>query len=268
MSTDADLAQLQGWMIDAVCGTEVSNALEADQVILPSPRMSPEERLDLYRRSYLIRLLDCLREMHPALRHLLGGELFDAFALDYLAARPSRSYTLFELDAGFADHLAASRPDDGPTAEPWPELLIDVVRLERAFLEVYDAPGVEGQAIPSASDVPASPAGIGVSPVPCARLVRSRYPVGDYVFAVRRGEHPDVPLPAPTCLALVRRDYAVTLVPMADRSYDALATLLAGASSIQAARAVGTNHRTVLQWIAAWADQGFFTAIAVPDDRD
>lgn len=256
-------------MIAVLCGTEGGDALATDQVILPSPRMSPEERLDLYRRSYLIRLLDCLREMHPALRHLLGGKLFDAFALDYLAVRPSRSYTLLELDASFADHLAASRPDDGPMAEPWPELVIDVVRLERAFLEAYDAPGVEGQAIPSASDVPASPdAGIGVSPVPCARLLRSRYPVGDYVFAVRRGEHPDVPLPAPTCLALVRRDYTVRLVPVADRCYDALTGLFAGARSTQCAHAVGTDHRTVLQWIAAWADQGLFSAITVPHDRD
>jgi hypothetical protein len=53
-----------------------------------------------------------------------------------------------------------------------------------------------------------------------------------------------------------------------ERSYDALAGLFAGASSIQAAQAIGTDHRTVLQWIAAWADDGLFAAIAVPDQRD
>ena len=265
MSTAPDLAQLQGWMVDALCGTEGGPVLDAGEVLLPSPTMSPHERLDLYRRSYLIRLLDCLREMHPALRHLLGDELFDAFALDYLAARPPTSYTLFDLDAGFADHLAATRPDEGPAAEPWPELLIDVVRFERAFLEVYDGPGVEGQAVPTAEDVrkaAAAAAGVVVSPAPCARLLRSRYPVGDYVLAVRRDGRADVPLPAPTCLALVRRNYVVTLVPVADRSYDALAALFAGASSIQAAPVGGTDHGTVLRWIAAWADQGLFATIA------
>jgi hypothetical protein len=254
-----DLAGIQRWMIDALRGA----APDPVGVILPSPTLSAGARLDLYRRSYLNRLVESLREMHPALRHLLGDEVFDAFALDYLQTRPPSSYTLFELDAGLAGHLAATRPDD----EAWPDLIIDVVRFERAFLEVYDGPGLEGRALPQAADVLAVPSGasITVTPVPCARLLRSRYPVGDYVLAVRRGEAPAIPGPSPepACVALVRRDYAVKVVPVAGAAYGVLAALVAGTGSAAAAAAAGTGHATVRQWIAAWADHGLFATLSV-----
>jgi hypothetical protein len=264
MGDGPTLAELQRWMIDAVRGATVGRpAWETSQLILPSARLGAEERLELYRRSYLLRLLECLREMHPALRHVLGPELFDAFALDYLAARPPNSYTLFDLDEGFADHLAATRPEGD--AQPWPHLLIDVVRFERAFHEVYDGPGLEGHVVPSARDVGEAPPGarIQVSPAPCVRLLHSRYPVGDFVLAVRRGKAPGLPSPAPTWLALARRDYAVKLVPLSPCSYAALEALLGGADARRAAEVAGTAHRTVREWIAAWADQGLFAAITV-----
>jgi hypothetical protein len=60
----------------------------------------------------------------------------------------------------------------------------------------------------------------------------------------------------------------VRFVPVPDRSYDALAALFTGASSIQAAHVAGADHCVVLRWIAAWADQGLFAAITVPHHRD
>lgn len=252
------LADLQQWMLGAVCDPGTAAAPEVDRMIAPSPTLTARECMDLYRRGYRMRLLECLQAMHPALRHLLGAELFDGFALDYLAVRPSTSYTLFDLDAGLAAHLAATRPAS-PT-ERWPELIIDVVRFERAFLEVYDGEGVEGQVVASSLDVPAylPPAAVlEATAVPCLRMLRSEYPVGDYVLAVRRGERPSLPPPRPTYLALVRRDFVVQVVPLAADSYAALQQLLAGN---------GTARRlddARLDWIAAWADQGMFKEVRV-----
>ncbi len=223
-------------------------SLDVEQVLAPSATLTAAERLDLYRRGYTLRLLECLRAMHPALRHALGDELFDGFALDYLAARPSISYTLSRLDEGFAAHLAATRP---VSDEFWPDFLIDVVCFERAFLEVYDGEGVEGRPIAGATDV-APGATVTVDAVPCLRLLHSRYPVGDYVRAVRRGEQPALPLPRSTWLALVRRNWVVELVPLDAESFAVLAGLLGGAA---------TSDGTVLGRIASWADQGLFRRI-------
>ena len=267
------LADLQRWMIGALHGDEDGPPVDIG-VLAPSPTMTALQCLDVYRHGYRLRLLECLRAMHPGLLHLAGEELFDAFALDYLAARPPRSYSLSRLGDGFADHLAATRPDrDAPDAERevWPDLLIDVVRFEGAFLEVYDGPGVEGGRAVSSTDVPIDPDGarlVGVSGVPCLRMLRSRFPVGEYVCAVRRGEQPSMPAPRPTYEALVRRNYVVELLPLTAASSRILETLLAGADVAQAADACGTTERQVLGLIRSWADRGLFSEVAVATRRE
>ncbi len=267
MGEEPRLADLQRWMIGLVRDTPVEAGFVVDRLVTPSATLTPGERMDLYRQSYKIRLLESLQGMHPALRHLLGPDLFDQFALDYLAARPSTSYTLFRLGEGFAAHLETTRPD-GDTAELWPELLIDVVRFEQAFLELYDGPGAEGETIASSRDVPAGagaerPPVVTVAPVPCLRLLRSHYPVGDYVLAVRRGDEPPLPHPRATHLALVRRDYEVELLPLGARAYAVLEALVAGVDSARAAAAVQASTGEVWAWIAAWADRGLFRRIFV-----
>src|ERR1700743_2897112 len=63
------------------------------------------ERLSIYARGYLDRLLACPRAEYPAVRALLVDALFERFAIVYLGAQPPRHYSLFMLGAGFADHL-------------------------------------------------------------------------------------------------------------------------------------------------------------------
>src|SRR5919197_5335299 len=133
--SDADLAAVQRWFQAAILD-ETPPADAADV-------LHQAARLDVYRKAYRARLLTCLRDTHPGLRHALGEELFDAFALDYLETHPSRRYTLFRLSEAFADHLAATRPGD----RGWPDFIIDLARLERTFMEVYEGPGVEGDPV-------------------------------------------------------------------------------------------------------------------------
>jgi hypothetical protein len=262
MSGETSLAEVQRWMLDALHQADGGHPA-GPAVLAPSPTMTAGQCLDVYRRGYRLRLLETLWAMHPALRHLTGDELFDAFALDYLAACRPSSYSLFRLGDGFADHLAATRPD---SEETWPDLLIDVARFERAFLEVYDGRGAEGGTVATSDEVP-SDRGRGrfvtVTPVPCLRVLRSRFPVGEYVRAVRRDENAGMPAPRPTYEALVRRNYVVDVVPLTARSCPALETLLAGADVAGAARAIGASDGQVLAWVRSWAERGLFTHITL-----
>ncbi len=86
-------------------------SLEA--LVRRSRRLSAEERLSIYANAYYARLLECLGDCFPVLRGLLGGEVFDGFAFDYLQAHPSRSYTLTKLAESFPRFLAATRPARG-----------------------------------------------------------------------------------------------------------------------------------------------------------
>ncbi|HEU5003337.1 MAG TPA: DNA-binding domain-containing protein [Actinomycetota bacterium] len=235
------------------------------ELVAPSSRLGPEERLGLYHRGYHLRLLECLRAMHPGLRHALGPDLFDGFSLDYLHAHPSTNRSLFQLNAGFAAHLETHRPDrDGPD-EVWPDFLIELARLERAFLEVYDGPGVEEDWIPSAQDLPAEHwTDADVVLAPCTRLLGSRFPVGDYLVAVRSGQDPPLPLldplPEPTFLALTRRAYQVSILTLDPAGYQLLEALGAGVTLSRAA--AGWEMASAWEQLRHWADCGLLASVS------
>jgi hypothetical protein len=241
-SSHPELADVQRWFQAAILG-EAAPDDTADVV-------HPPARLDVYRHGYRVRMLTSLQQTHPALRHALGERVFDAFAWDYLQSHPSRSYTLFRLSEGFADHLAATRPDDGV----WPDFIIDLARLERTFMEVYEGPGIEGKPM---RDLPSEPDPIAVlEPACCLRLVRSRFPIGDFLQAVRRGEKPPLPAPAPSRLAVSRRDYVVTFTPLDAAGYAALESLAGGAPVGEAAAVAGLEPAELWTSVLAWARQG------------
>lgn len=246
-------------------------ALSIEVVISPSSRLTSEERIVLYQRGYHLRLLECLRAMHPGLRHALGDGLFDAFALDYITANPSHSYSLMNFNAGFAEHLEAHRPDrDGPS-ELWPEFLIDLALLERVFLEVYDGLGSEGEFLVPSSDLRGRPLDSWlttiIEPTPSLRLLRSGFPVGSYLEAVRSGRRPELPLPGESFLAVSRRDYAVVLTELGASGHHLLSELLQGKLVGEAATAAGLGSRAARMLLLSWADRGFFRTVVCKGKR-
>lgn len=232
--------------------------VRSEAVVRGSARLSAGERLWLYSRDYHSRLLDCLRASHPALRELLGEELFDAFALDYLRAHPPRARTLQRLGAGFADHLDSTRPADAE----WGRLIVEVARIERALAEVYDGPGVEGERILRPDALPRGPrpswSRVRLQPAPCLRLMRSRFPVGPYLRAVRRGERPALPRAGQgqeSFLALCRVNWIVTITDLSAPEYAALRELASG-------RALGElDEPRVWGWLGGWAAAGFWRGV-------
>jgi hypothetical protein len=234
-------------------------------------RLPAAERLALYQRAYRLRLLGCLRESYPALRHALTAELFDAFALEYLAAQPPRSYTLSALGAGWPEHLERNRPDrDAPADERewWLDFVVDLARVERLFCEVYDAAGSEQRAQPTAADLPAEPdgawLGATVAAPDCLRLLRARADVAPYMLAVRRGDDPPLPPPGESFVALSRRNYDVTLTELDGAGFALLHVLMRGASIGAAARAAALDPGTAWVRLREWVECGLFSAIVAP----
>lgn len=140
-----DLGRLQHWLQHRIVGDaapppELPPVGEPD--IRGSAAFPARQRLAVYAQSYALRLIECLREEFPVLRLLVGDQVFDLFAGAYIAAQPSRSYSLYGLGAGFADFLEATRPaGTGPASlEAIPASL---ARLERAMAEAQRAVGTE-----------------------------------------------------------------------------------------------------------------------------
>lgn len=163
-----------------------------EQLVRRSSRLTAEQRLEIYANAYYARLLECLRDTFPVLTQVLGAEVFDGFAFDYLQRYPSRSYTLYRLAASFPRFLEETRPDrpGSSTVPAWPDFLIDLATLELAIAEVFDGPGVEGESLLAPGDLLALQAAGGfaasrLEPVPCLRLLNFRYPVNAFYSAIR-----------------------------------------------------------------------------------
>jgi hypothetical protein len=286
MTANGSLAQLQQWLLAAILHpgdvtavanggrTPVPSAFESDdvtQIVASSSGLSPVERLAVYQRGYRLRLLDCMRTLHPGLCHALGYELFDQFALDYLDENPSRARTLQEIDRGFPDYLAATAPAGDPDMserETWPRFIIDLARLERLFAEVYDGPGIERHRILTAHEVPEEPSAawltVAFQATPCLRLMQSNYPVHVYLSAVHCGELPDLPSPRAVSIAVSRRDYVVTLTELGRDEYRALSVLAQGKTIQIAAASLGIPVSRIWSLIRGWVGQGFLQAVG-PD---
>ena len=253
---------LQGAIMDPACAGDVA------EVVVATARLPAARRLAIYQHGYLARLVDCLSAHYPVVRHLLGAEVFAGFARDYLAARPSRSYTLEALGAGFGDHLAATRPDVvSGEREPWVDLLLDVVRFERAFTEAHSAVGSEFRDPPP---VLPEPGGVGwaessVSTVECLRLVRAGFPVHVFAVAVRARRDPPLPSPREVRLVLARRDFVVTVAEFDESRYRLLAGLRAGVPLGRAGDAAGLTPGEVGVCLRDWMAERLIVGI---DGRD
>jgi Putative DNA-binding domain len=247
---------------------------DIEQVVTRSRTLTPIRRLGIYSHAYFARLQECLRAEFPVLLHALGEELFNLFTFDYLQHYPPRSYTLNRLGENLPRHLAETRPNaEAPegTRESWPDFIIDLATLERAFSEIFDGPGVEDRQILNADYLLEMDQlrEVRFLPVVCLRLFSFRYPVSQYFRAVRNQEDPPLPQPDDTFLAMTRRSYTVFIHELTGRQYDLLVALVGGQTLNQGlrdlAKATGDDFQTLinasLDWIKDWADKGFFAGI-------
>ena len=115
-----------------VDGTSMTERAEA--YIKPNRHLSAFERLEIYNRQYWLRVMAALEEDFPAVKEVIGEELFQELSRQYLAAHPSRSFTLRNLGSNLPAWLAKHSEYAGDLAE----LAIDVARVEWAYAEAFD----------------------------------------------------------------------------------------------------------------------------------
>ncbi len=206
---------------------------EIDRVILPSKAMTSFDRLQIYGKAYFGRLIECLRAQFPAVRHAVGDAAFDGFAFGYLTQTPSVTYTLAALGKSFDSYLSATRPprsEESDVSQPdFADFLIELVRLERIYGEVFDGAGPE--TLPSL--IPddfrgLSPEDFAESHLvlhECVRLLELRFPVHEFASAVRQGIEPSLPVPRSMCLVVTRRDYVVRRYEVNRQQFDLLSMI-------------------------------------------
>lgn len=269
------LADLQAWLQGRITAgvwdlpdDPAAGPLAAEVVAGTGP-LAPRARLAIYARSYVLRLAECLRAEFPALAALVGPEVFNLFAGAYLGARPSRSASLYDLGAGFADYLAATRPPGA--AGPLAALPADLARLERAIAESGRAAGLEAEP-PRAPLDPAALLLQGAARLrtpATLRLLRLGFDFTDALAAHRAGERPVPPPAQPTLVAVARRRYAVRVHVVDPWAFAWLQALMrhdgdVGAATRLAAEACGRPTSellaSLLVWLPTAEEVGFIAA--------
>lgn len=265
---DADLAALQAWFQRQLMATGDAPDWPVAELIAPSRRCTPAERLAVYQNAYVARLLECLQAEFPAVRHAVGDEAFRDLALAHFQRHPPRSYTLGQLGAAFAETLAALRPPRDGHAPDFADFLFQLASYERAVSEVFDAAGPEthppalDKSLPERGSLPtATPDqwnGCRLEFFACVRPFSADFPVHEYTTSARRwasfrqeahreerrsevGPRPDssrdadrpdkppvLPAPRPVWLVLHRRDFRVRRWEVPRWQFELLQRLLAG----------------------------------------
>lgn len=221
------LAAMQRRMHAALTNPHADGA-SAQPLFATGGRLSAAGGLAVYQRGYFLRIAACMREQFPALCHALGRSLFDDFVADYIRDCPPERHTLHDLGRRFAGWMEANRPDPHET---WVDFMIDLARFEYSAFVMFDTNGNEGRPFATADT---SDQALRLQPALALGIYR--FPVAGYYHAVRRGEAPPVPGPAPCHIALVRRDYVTRTVPLSESQHGFLAAMLAG-SGVEAALA-------------------------------
>jgi len=72
--------------------------------------ITPQERLSVYRNTFIQTLIRALRLSYPAVDQLVGTEFFDATAREYIAQQPPRSGYLEEFGGDFSAFLGRFTP--------------------------------------------------------------------------------------------------------------------------------------------------------------
>jgi len=291
--THAGLQKFQRSIAASVMRPQGTAAGAAVRLIKPNARLTAHERLDIYHQQYWLRILGSLREDFPALAAALGEAKFERLARAYLAAHPSRSFTLRNLGR----HLEAFvlRPAHRRLTAPHTALAADLARFEWAQVVAFD----EGEIAPVTAEqlAGADPARLRLRLQPYLSVLRFAHPVDHFVLALQREDRnrteasqamaagkkksraskktpvkPSLPQPAATFLAIHRVDTLLFTKPLPIEAFRLLTALAEGRTIARACtiaflvpkgrklpdEEVLRRGALLQEWFTTWAELGWF----------
>lgn len=156
----------------------VSNQREAEELIKPNDRLTSFERLEIYNRQYWFRLYTSFEEDFPGLKAIIGTVKFETLMREYLTDCPSTSFSLRSLGSRLVEWLG-EHPE---YIEPRRKLAMDMVQLEWAHIEAFDAGEEE---VLDADDLAAIHDDSRLKLQPYLRVLELHFPVDDLLIELR-----------------------------------------------------------------------------------
>ena len=228
-AADVTLRATQLWFERAVTTPESEQAwvgeAEAASRLTAGPRMTARQRLEIYRRGYHARLIECLADDYPVLQRAMGTDAFEALGRAYVARYPSQGPSLNFYGRFMAPFLREGAPE----ATIPRGFAADLAALEWSIVEVIHAAAGDPLTIEALGQVPPDAwAGARLVANTALRLQRFDHPVNAYFQQVRDGGALDVPTPRPSATVVYRSGATVWRMDLTVPMFEVLQGLLAG----------------------------------------
>ncbi|MGO9454794.1 MAG: DUF2063 domain-containing protein [Candidatus Binataceae bacterium] len=187
-------------------------------MVAAGPNLGRDDRVQIYRDAYRLRLCDVLREDFPAIARHLGPDRFDRLVGAYLRDFPSQHPSVRHLGRAMGDFIARQ--------QDLPPFLSDLARLEWAMTEVFDARDSDAIDVDVLRDVAQDRwADLVFVPIPALVLLRAEYQVHE----VWAGTAPEVPSRSPVSIRVWRdRSWSVCHAAIDLREANALERMMRG----------------------------------------
>jgi len=270
---DRALRATQLWFARAVMTPEseadATSDAEAALRLTAGPKLDALERLEIYRRAYHARLIECLADDYPVLQTALGADAFEVLCRAYVARHPSDSPSLNYYGRLMSGFLRTGAPDDTPSRL----FASDLAALEWSIVDVIHAPSGEPLTLEGLGQVsPEAWPGARLVANTALRLQRFEYPVNAFFQQVREGGEPTVPTPEPSATVVYRSGHKVWRMDLTEPMFVVLQGLLSGEALAEAlGRAEGAlagvdpveAGQRVTHWFREWVSSGLFVGVEV-----
>jgi hypothetical protein len=256
-----NLSELQRLLHARITGLDTTRDEDLRREVVAREPLGPLERVQIYARMYLFRLVDALSEDLPLTERLLGHDRFVELVERYLRDHPSRSPDIAQVGRQFGPWLrsvAGLRPD-----------LPDLAMLERARAEVrteLDAPVAGPEALQALS--PEALPRVRFLFIPALRVLPLEHDVQALWDALDKGEPAPPVEPAPAVLVVWRQEFKVFHTRIGKSEARALAKARDGGRLedlcdpfVGQSEPAQAAFRTLLSWFA----DGWVSAVSAGD---
>lgn len=242
--------------------SNTSNAASIEDVICHSEKLTAQEHLGIYQRSYIARLRNCMSQQFSALEYALGEAIFCAFADDYLASKPSQHYNLSFLGAHFSDYLQSNRPDAGEVVkEDWIDFMIELAQFEYDIGVLFEMKAEEEYQL-ATINTPEDELKL----VPICALFKFQFPVRKYYSEFKNEKQPNLPLLNESYCVVLRHKFKLAVYDLHKEQYDFLSFLKEQKDIAMAKELFKTHYKenetsfeqVWSNWKERWIDANFF----------
>jgi len=255
------LSEVQALLHGRITGIVPDREDELREQVMASPSLPALERVEIYARMYLHRLVDAVAEDVPHTAGMLGHDGFMDLVREYLREHPSRSPDIGQVGRQFGAWLGGR--------EGFREDLPDLAILERARSEVRTAPDAPVAGPGSLQGLPLdSFPGTRFVFSPSLRVLHLHHDVRALWDALDEERERPAPAPRPTTLAVWRHEFKVFHTALSGSEADALEVAREGGTLEEVCGACAGEpepaqaaFRTVLSWFA----DGWVSAVMSPD---